>query len=140
MNKKILTKTLLPIASIALIGGGIASSLVACSKKQKVELVAYQLFNSKQDIYNYINKNASHPSAPDLTNSDLSDSIYVYNSSSLSVGANVQRITFPYSYSISESYTINFGTQNDVVSLQFTDGSIVLVDGDNQYTIYSSNT
>jgi hypothetical protein len=38
MNKKILTKTLLPIASIALIGGGIASSLAltSCSNGTKL--------------------------------------------------------------------------------------------------------
>jgi hypothetical protein len=38
MNKKILLKTLLPIATVALLGGGIASSLVltSCSNKQDV--------------------------------------------------------------------------------------------------------
>jgi hypothetical protein len=36
MNKKILAKTLLPIATVALLGGGIASSLVACSKQDKI--------------------------------------------------------------------------------------------------------
>jgi hypothetical protein len=62
MNNKILAKTLLPIASIALIGGGIASSLVACSKQDKIILLEHEIFNSKEDIYDYINKNASHTS------------------------------------------------------------------------------
>jgi hypothetical protein len=62
MNKKILTKTLLPIATIVLLGGGIAASLVACSKKEKITLLEHEMFNSTEDIYDYINKNASYTS------------------------------------------------------------------------------
>ncbi|MDR2831066.1 MAG: hypothetical protein LBB45_08600 [Methanobrevibacter sp.] len=128
MNKKILAKTLLPIATVALLGGGIASSLVACSKKQKVELVNYQLFNSKQDIYDYINKNAHHPAAPDLSYNTLDDYSFVVNSTSLVVGVTkVQKINFPYSFiTIGNNYTVNFGTTDDLISLVFTGDSISL--------------
>jgi hypothetical protein len=41
MNKKILLKTILPIATVALLGGGIASSLIltSCSNKSEKALV-----------------------------------------------------------------------------------------------------
>jgi hypothetical protein len=54
MNKKILTKTLLPIATVALLGGGIASSLVlsSCGNKtiilrSKAEVDKYLMDNSQ---------------------------------------------------------------------------------------------
>jgi hypothetical protein len=143
MNKKILAKTLLPIAAVALLGGGITSSLVACSK-QKVELVDYELFNSRQDIYDYINKNASHPSAPDLTYDVLNDYNDAAGSSSLEVGTRVQNIMFP---TIAPAYdsilTISFGTASDSISLCFYNDpgkTIELVDGDDYYLISFGST
>jgi hypothetical protein len=54
MNKKILTKTLLPISVVALLGGGIASSLIlsSCSKDKTIVL------KSNEEIIQYLQDNA----------------------------------------------------------------------------------
>jgi hypothetical protein len=135
MNKKILAKTLLPIATVALLGGGIASSLVACSKKQKINLVDYQLFNSNEDIYDYINENASHPSAPDSTYTVLDDSNYLYGSNNLHEGTKVQRIVFPESFSGTTEYAIIL---RDWIKLHFSDRYIYLMDGGTSHIIYNN--
>jgi hypothetical protein len=55
MNKKILLKILLPISVVGLIGGGIASSLVACSNKKD-----YIVLNTKEGVMEYLDKNIQH--------------------------------------------------------------------------------
>jgi hypothetical protein len=52
MNKKFLLKTLLPITSVVLIGGGIATSLVLSSCSKKVVLTSYM------QVIEYLAKNA----------------------------------------------------------------------------------
>jgi hypothetical protein len=98
MNKKILAKTLLPISAIALLGGGIASSLTltSCSKKQNFSILEHDVFNSKAEIYKYINEHSSHPTVPsDLNSDDISaDSSSIPSSGDLQGGAPAQTISF----------------------------------------------
>jgi hypothetical protein len=54
MNKKMLLKTLLPIVTVALLGGGIASSLTLTScGKSKI------IFRSEDDLNSYLSKHSS---------------------------------------------------------------------------------
>jgi hypothetical protein len=58
MNKKILLKTLLPIFVVALLGGGIASSLTltSCSNNKK----DYIILNTREGVIEYLNKHQQH--------------------------------------------------------------------------------
>jgi hypothetical protein len=68
MNKKILAKTLLPISTIVLLGGGIASSLVLTSCGNSIT------FKSVSDVDKYISKHA-------VKLSTIGDTFYYNNSS-----------------------------------------------------------
>jgi hypothetical protein len=52
MNKKILTKTLLPISTVVLLGGGIASSLILTNCSNSIT------FKSVADVDKYLSKHA----------------------------------------------------------------------------------
>jgi hypothetical protein len=57
MNKKILAKTLLPIAIVAILGGGIASSLILTNCSGSSSFKQLNFFN-KQQAVSYVNKNS----------------------------------------------------------------------------------
>jgi hypothetical protein len=102
MNKKILLKTLLPISVVALLGGGIASSLILTSCGSKKDLVLK--FEDKDEVSSYLAKNQR-----DLSHNftQLSDSGYsgeiLATSSKIDNGSRICKINFP-NNSLGSSY------------------------------------
>jgi hypothetical protein len=91
MNKKILAKTLLPISTVALLGGGIASSLVltSCSKKD-----GNLTFTNIESINKYLDNHSINPLA-DYDDPTTIDAINTEkNACELSTGIRVQVIYF----------------------------------------------
>jgi hypothetical protein len=119
MNKKILAKTLLPIATVALLGGGIASSLVltSCSKKSDGGIIYEGTFNSEDEIINFINNHSQNLNytIPEPVGRDYSK---YGDLNSFNEGDKVNRIVLSTSsFTNANQYEIIFGTDSDQVAL-----------------------